>query len=96
MIISHKHKFIFIAIPKTGTHTIRELLRPYLDKDDIEQCILYDKRKWNIPELNNVHHGHLTCQEIKTLLLSNQFDDYFKFTFVRDPLKRFISTYFSY
>ena len=30
MIISSRHKFIFVAIPKTGTHSVRQALRQHL------------------------------------------------------------------
>ena len=30
MIISHLHRFIFVAIPKTGTHSVRRALRAHL------------------------------------------------------------------
>jgi hypothetical protein len=41
MIISHKHKFIFFAIPRTGTHAIRFALRPFLGEEDWEQVGLF-------------------------------------------------------
>ena len=33
MIISHKHRFIFVAVPKTATHAVRKALRPHLGRD---------------------------------------------------------------
>ena len=35
MIISHRHKFIFFAVPKTATHTIREALRHHKVKGNL-------------------------------------------------------------
>ena len=37
MIISNRHRFIFFAVPKTGTHSVRQALRPFLADDDMEQ-----------------------------------------------------------
>lgn len=94
MIISHKHKFIFISIPKTGSHSIRTLLRQHLGENDEEQCCLFEKKLCSIPELNIKHHGHHTAQEIKNVLGDKIFNEYFKFAFVRDPVDRLISTYY--
>ena len=41
MIISHQHRFIFVAVPKTGTHSVRQALREHLDHEDIEQVGLF-------------------------------------------------------
>ena len=35
MIISHQHRFIFAAVPKTGTHSVRQALREHLSADDV-------------------------------------------------------------
>ena len=54
MIISHKHKFIFIAVPKTGSQTVRKLFRSFLDENDEEQCALFDLKRSSIPEIRNM------------------------------------------
>ena len=41
MIISRKHKFIFVAVPKTGTHSVRRALREQMGPDDLEQVRLF-------------------------------------------------------
>jgi hypothetical protein len=94
MIISHKHKFIFIAVPKTGSQTVRKLFRSFLDENDEEQCSLLDLKRSSIPEIRNMVHGHQTAKEIKNAVGEKIFNEYFKFAFVRDPIQRFISTYF--
>jgi hypothetical protein len=43
MIISHKYKFIFIAVPKTGSQTVKKLFRSFLEENN-EQHICYVKR----------------------------------------------------
>ena len=35
MIVSHKHKFIFIKTHKTSTQTFMKFIKPYLGNDDI-------------------------------------------------------------
>ena len=29
MIVSHRHRFIFFAVPRTGSHAVRVALQPY-------------------------------------------------------------------
>lgn len=91
MIISFARKFIFAAIPKTGTHAVRQALRANLAPEDIEQVGLFVERKFPIPELAALGHGHLTLQEVRPHLPPEQFDSFFKFAFVRNPFDRFIS-----
>lgn len=94
MIISHRHKFIYFAVPKTATHTIREALRPHLGPDDWEQQVLFGKQYLPIPEIAAIDHGHITVQEIRPHLDPEVWAGYFKFGFVRNPFDRFVSTCF--
>ncbi len=91
MIISHHHKFIFYAIPKTASQSIRRALRPHLHKYDWEQCHLYEQRSFPIPELASFKLGHLSYQQISPYLLQDMKDEYFSFCFVRHPVDRFLS-----
>jgi len=94
MIISHRHKFIFFAVPKTATHAIREALRQHLDPDDWEQQVLFGQQSLPIPEIARLRHGHITAQEIRPYIDDQQWQSYFKFAFVRNPFDRFVSTCF--
>ena len=29
MIVSHRHRFVFFAVPRTGTHAVRTALQPF-------------------------------------------------------------------
>ena len=94
MIISHRHKFIFFAVPKTGTHALRQALGRHLGPDDWEQQELFERRRLPIPELARLGHGHISVRQLKSLLPREQWDGYFKFAFVRNPYDRFVSTCF--
>lgn len=91
MIVSHKHRFIFTAIPKTGTHSVRHGLRDHLGPDDMEQARLFVEKQFPIPEIARMGHGHISFAEVRPFLGEDVFADYFKFAFVRNPFDRFVS-----
>ena len=68
MIISTLHKFLFVAIPKTGTHSVRQALREHMGPQDLEQVGLFVQKKFPVPELAKLQHGHLTLQQIRPYL----------------------------
>lgn len=71
MIISHKHKFISLDPPKTGTNYRQNLLWNYGD-------FVEDLQHANLEEVRNYFHQY-------------DLSDYFTFTFVRNPWKRYLS-----
>lgn len=91
MIVSHRHQFIFAAIPKTGTHSVRMALREHLADDDLEQVGLFVDRKLPFPELAQLRHGHIGLAQIQPHVGEAAFARYFKFAFVRNPFDRFVS-----
>lgn len=91
MIVSHRHRFIFAAVPKTGSHSVRQALRPYLGGEDIEQVGLFVNKRFPYPELASIQHGHLSLQQVRPFLGEEAFAGYLKFAFVRNPFDRFVS-----
>jgi len=91
MIVSFARKFVFAAVPKTGTHAVRQALRAHLGPEDFEQVGLFVQKKFPIPELAAIQHGHISLQELRPHLSPEQFDSFFKFAFVRNPFDRYIS-----
>ena len=94
MIVSHAKQFIFFAVPKTGTHALRELLRAHKGPDDWEQQILFGEQCLPIPEIAKIQHGHISAQQISPHLEAAVWESYFKFAIVRNPFDRFISICF--
>lgn len=86
MLISHKHKFITIDIPKTATRSLRETLLP--------QNIIDIKGE---PNVNADFYQHGSAQQCRNSLqeINKNFSDYFSFVIVRNPWDRYYS-FFKY
>lgn len=83
MLISHKYKFAFFNIPKTGTVSARFMLEEYCDviggafEDDTN------------------FYQHESAYTAKEKFCNNgwNWDEYFKFTIIRNPWHRYASLY---
>ena len=95
-VISHKHKCIFVEVPKTGSTSIRAILgkawKPHLN---LWQIKLQMETSWT-------HYGGRKNRIMEVLQLvlpkerrnetgRKQFETYFKFGFVRNPWDRVVS-----
>ena len=121
MIISHKHKFIFIKTEKTAGTSIEIALSKICGPDDVitpiepvdeeyrsetgvRTCQNYriPFSKWSFKDflksLRSLRlpsfYNHMSAKEIKKHIDDDQWNDYFKFTFERNPFDKLISFYY--
>ena len=82
MLISHQHKFIMISIPKTGSFSSRKLLHEYAD---IHSSV----------DPQSQYYMHKPASELKKHFDRQgwYWNEYFKFTFVRNPWSQRASYY---
>jgi chondroitin 4-sulfotransferase 11 len=83
MLISHKYKFVFIGVPKTGSTSVRNSLSKYGDV-------------FSITDTSSPVYVHAKSKELKKYFIQNKWnwDEYFKFAFVRNPWDSIVSQYF--
>ena len=91
MIFSSSRKFVFFAVPKTGTHAVREQLRPLLTGHDWEQQLLTGRMLSPINRLAEIGHGHISYAQLSSVVGEDTVQDMYCFAFVRHPIDRFMS-----
>lgn len=86
MRISHSHKFIFLATPRTGSTTARKILDKYSDIASV-----------HLPEISDdfPFYNHISALELKSIFEDRgwDWDSYKRFCFVRNPYDRVVSLY---
>ncbi len=97
MILSHQNKFIFIHIYKVAGSSIRSVLSKYDDRDSSDLSFIDNSRLW----FENKFFGpttsfltHLKASEVQNKIRASDFNNYFKFSFVRNPWDWQVSLYY--
>lgn len=87
MVISYKHQYIYIDIPKTGCTAIQNYL---LENDETceQGWIEFEGKRTKI-------ESHTKTKEIRNVM-GKRFDEFTVFTFIRHPKSRSVSAYFFY
>jgi hypothetical protein len=85
MLISDRHRFIFIHVYKTGGTSIRSALKPYRDLPSLPTRVL--ARLGLCP-----HPGHASAREVRSRY-PDRWRDYYTFAFVRNPWAWQVSLY---
>ena len=93
MIISHKHKFIFIKTTKAAGTSVEATLRGICgDRDRLTEII-----DPPMPQLNAKYfRGHMSANKIKSMIPEKVQNTYFKFTIERNSFEKAISGYYYY
>jgi hypothetical protein len=121
MIISHKHKFIFIKTEKTAGTSIEIALSQLCGSNDIitpiseidekyrKELGYRTKQNYSIPlskfdktdlldllfnRKRAAFYNHIGASEIRRYIEPKHWDEYYKFTFERNPFDKLISYYY--
>ena len=90
MIISHKHKFIFIHLGRTGGRSLTMELARHCGPDDIITPT-GDYEGQNVGDWRR----HAKARLLRERLGQDVWDEYFTFTFERNPWDKVLSNYWS-
>ncbi len=91
MLVSHRHRFIFIHTYKTAGMSVRRVLDPYAEGRARRWVAKY-ARRLRLPAPATPRF-HMPAREVRALLSPEVFDSYFTFAFVRNPWDWQVSLY---
>jgi sulfotransferase famil protein len=89
MIISYKHRFIFIKTRKTGSSSIQMALSTVCGDEDIIVC---DQLNRNLDKAFS-RNPHTNLRQMKLAIAEGAWRSFFKFAFVRNPWDLVVSRY---
>lgn len=95
MLISHKHKFLFVHIAKTGGTSVRATLEKYRWRDPlfVPQFICSRLSHWTGHRIGSKLPRHAKVIAAYEMLPREYFNSLFKFAFVRNPWDLQVSSF---
>lgn len=96
MILSHEKKFIFIHIYKVAGTSVRQVLEKYNNLSPADFPWQANVKFWlgdRVNLLSQYSKNHIKAYQLKNILPGKVFNDYFKFSFVRNPWDWQVSLY---
>lgn len=89
--ICNKRKFIYIRVAKTGTTSIVDYLFP---KEKSQHWKAYlNKINTKIKNWENFDSNHYPLYKVKEVISNEKYNNYLKFSFVRNPYERCVSAW---
>jgi hypothetical protein len=88
MELSTSHRFIFIHVYRNAGQSITAALEPYLARPRLtfrRLPLVWPLRDWRLQRLREYNYGHISARELRAGLPPEQFERFFKFSFVRNP-----------
>ena len=87
--ISHRHKFVFLATPRTASTSVRDALNEYSDIRSVYKTQLSEENPFN---------HHISVKELIPIFNERKWnwDEYESACFVRNPYDRVVSLYHHY
>lgn len=92
MLISKRNRFIFFHVPKVAGSSITKAFRRFSDYP-IERVYNYMIDYIGKTPKLNLYNMHITPAELRTHMKKDNFQNYFKFAFVRNPFDWHVSQY---